>query len=216
MNRTRAAFTLIAVLALLAFAGCGSSDDSTSSTDATDTTATDTVDTTSTDTVDTTSTDATDTTSDDSDLRSVFTQGLESSLAGKGLPADYVQCVIDKAQTAVSDDEILDLGKQVQAGDSSAAEKIGTDLGKECVAEGAGIDAFRAKLTGSIRSSLKGSDLSQAYQDCVVSEAGKQISDDELASILVIAVDDPAAAQTKSQAIGRKLGKKCLDDGVKP
>lgn len=223
MNRPRALLTLMAILAALAFSACGSdsstdssdtvSTESTDSTDATDTEATDTeaTDTVATDTVATDSTDVTDSSAE----RDALIQGVQSSLAGSGLPAGYTDCVVQKAGE-LTDDEIKTLEAEFTSGNTQAAQNLGVDLGKQCISEGAGIDEFRTAFVSSIKTGLAGSGLSAAYTNCVINKANSDISDQELSALLLQYTEDPASAQTKGVALGKQLGQTCVDSGVQP
>lgn len=205
MNRSRAALLLLLISTALLAAGCGSSSSSDS------TSATDTGSTSSTSTGTTT-----DSTSADTGGRDAIIAGISSTLLGHGLPADYTSCVLDKARNQVTDSQYADLIKRYAAGDTGAAKQFGVKLGTECVSEGAGIASFRASFVSSIRSGLKTANLSPAYKACVLKGATTDISDQQLAAILILEVNDPAAGQKKGQAIGRSLGLKCVAQGVTP
>lgn len=204
----------LAILVALAASGCGGSSDSestnssTSSAGSTDTTTSDTTATQAT--TETTPPDAS------AQARASLVAGIRSSLLGSSLPGGYTSCVLDKAESEITDAQIMTLIKTYAAGNRAAAKQLGVTLGKECIAEGAGIDEFRAKFVATIRQGLAGSGLSAAYGACVLKKANTEIPDDQLSRILLEGTSDSPAAQAHGRAIGRRLGQECQDQGIKP
>lgn len=213
MRRLPAILAFLVILTALLVTGCGGSGDSSTSTDSGSSPGS--TETTDTVTTESTTTDAT--APDNADqARSAMIAGVRSTLLGNGLPSGYTSCVIDKAQNDVTDAQIEALLKTYAGGDKSVAEDFGRKLGTQCIAEGAGIDQFRAKFLGSIRSGFAGSKLSAAFQNCVIQGARTEVSDSQLSKILLLASQNSAVGTQKGQAIGRKLALECKAKGIAP
>ena len=77
----------------------------------------------------------------DQKLRNQFVAAVKGKLASSGLPADYVRCVTGKAEQ-IPIDQLKALGSATAfSGNSKAAKALGERLGKQCIAEGAGVAA---------------------------------------------------------------------------
>jgi hypothetical protein len=192
---------LICLLGALAVAGCGGGSDSSSSSSSAQSASS------------STSTES----SADRQLRGQFVGAVRGKLASSGLPADYISCVTGKAEQ-VPIAQVKALGSAaVFSGNSKAAKALGERLGKQCIAEGSGVAAFRTIFIGSIRKGLASSGLSSAYQACVIKKANSQVSDAQLSAIILkYLASGPASAQAAGQQIGKKIGQACINEGVSP
>ena len=115
-------------------------------------------------------------------------------------------------------DQLKALGSAtVFSGNSKAAKDLGEQLGKQCIAEGAGVAAFRRIFIGSIKKGLSSSGLSSAYQSCVVKKANTEVSDAQLSAIILKYLGSgPASAQAAGQQIGKRIGQECVNQGASP
>lgn len=185
----------LAVTLAAALAGCGSSSKSSSTT--TPTTSSAPATTTST------------TTGGSSPLRQVFLATLRNGLQTSNLPPDYTACVIARANSQVSNEEVARLAALPQAQRSTAGQRVGRDLGRQCIAQGAGLSTFRQIFLRSISSSLASSSLPASYRACVSHKAA-QLPNSELTSLFSDYVNGKGLGSARAEALGRRLGQQCL------
>jgi hypothetical protein len=197
---------LVCLIGAVAFAGCGGGgSDSSSSSSASQSTSTSASTGTSTESA------------SDQRLRSQFVAAVKGKLTSSGLPADYVSCVTRKAEQ-IPIAQLKALGSaSVFSGNSKAAKALGERLGQQCIAEGAGVAAFRQIFIGSIKKGLASSGLSSAYQSCVIKKANSEVSDAQLSAIILKYLGSgPASAQAAGQQIGKRIGQECISEGNSP
>lgn len=200
---------LVLLAALLAGCGGGSTTSSSSTT-------------TSSASSPTSSTPSTSTAADTSVARRALVSAVRRRLSGAGLPADYTNCVLDKAQ-ALPDAELRRLVAAGITQGSAAGQREGRSVGKrfgrECIRQGRGIAYFRAKFVQGIRSAAAGdSSVSRAFVDCIVRKARSDVPDSQLIEIALLSSEPNARprAQAKGRAIGARLARKCVAEGVRP
>jgi hypothetical protein len=168
------------VLSILLLAGCGgSSSDDTSSTSST---------------------------TGDTKLQTQFLKSISASLKGSGLPPDYGACILRHAHEVPIAKLKKVSGLAVFSPNSPAAVKLGVELGKQCIREGAGVSTFRRILAGTIAHELGAS----AQQQCVVTKVKTEVPDERVSAIFLNAVENGPRAAAKDEArLIKKLSAEC-------
>jgi hypothetical protein len=207
LRRVPRLLALVCLIGALGVAGCGGGGSDSSSSDSSSSSSSSQSASSSTSTG----------SSSEQQLRNQFIRAVTAKLGSSGLPADYINCVTGKAkQIPVA--QLKALGSAAVFSDKSqAAKALGERLGKQCIAEGAGVAAFRQVFIGSIKKGLAGSGLSSAYRSCVIKKADTEVSNAQLSSIiLTYLASGPSSAQAAGQKIGKKIGQECISEGAAP
>lgn len=105
---------------------------------------------------------------------------------------------------------VAQLRELVDAGNSTAADKIQGQLANPCIAQGHGAAQVRAVVVASIKGQITAS-LPASFKSCVVAKA-TQIQPAQLAQLMADEEQGTSAGTAKLHAFGVTLGKQCASD----
>jgi hypothetical protein len=198
----RRLLAILCLIAVLAVAGCGGGSSSSSSGSSSQSSA---------------SSGGTTASGSDQQLRAKFISAVKAKLGSGGLPADYVSCVIGKAEQ-IPTAQLKALGAAAAfSPNNKSAIALGAKLGKDCIAEGAGLSTFRKLMLSSLRKGLAAKGVSSAFQQCFSAKFDQQVSDKQLSAIILQYVQGGGnAAQSAGKQIGSQVVAECRAQGVSP
>ncbi len=147
-----------------------------------------------------------------STLRAGVVAGVISS-ASPSTPRALVSCVIAKARALPNSAlaQLVEKGAQGEAVSNAASRQAGRDLATQCLQDPGVLSLLREKFLSPVRSGLRTTHFSPAFQACVLRKA-EAVSIAQLRQLFSL----PATANARGNALGRSWAQDCLASGVRP
>ncbi len=145
-----------------------------------------------------------------STLRAAVVSGVRSNTSASTPPA-LVSCIIAKDRGMPNSQlaQLVEKGAQGEAASNAASQLAGRNLATQCLQDPGVLSLLRQKFLAPIKRGLN--QFSPAFGACLLRKA-QAIPD----SVLRLFASQPATADARGQALGRRFAQACIASGIKP